>query len=168
MSLISSLYRVHCQNLLFLIKSEIRYISVFSSFIFSVTLCKVRNSFILFHVLCVLHLCGINFLSNTGIHKIFCAFRLDKWMLDMTEGPCRMRKKLSRNDLFYLHYPYRPELDSGDNKALKYKVASSWDSKEFYQKYRPQNLLERERDFVFEAQLEPEDPSDKVRRMSVG
>ena len=94
-------------------------------------------------------------------------FRLDKWMLDMTEGPCRMRKKMCRNDLFYLHYPYRPELDSGDNKALKYKVASSWDSKEFYQKYRPQSLLERERDFVLEAQLQPEDPNDRVSRMCV-
>ena len=89
-------------------------------------------------------------------------FRLDKWMLDMTEGPCRMRKKMMRNDLFYLHYPYRPELDSGDNKALKYKVASSWDSKEFYQKYRPQSLLERDRDYVLEAQLQPEDPSERV------
>ncbi|KAJ9586850.1 hypothetical protein L9F63_019532, partial [Diploptera punctata] len=89
--------------------------------------------------------------------------RLDKWMLDMTEGPCRMRKKMMRNDLFYLHYPYRPELDSGDNKALKYKVASSWDSKEFYQKYRPQSLLERDRDYVLEAQLQPEDPADKTQ-----
>lgn len=42
-------------------------------------------------------------------------FRLDKWMLDMTEGPCRMRTKMMRNDLFYIQYPYRPELDSGDN-----------------------------------------------------
>lgn len=33
----------------------------------------------------------------------------------MTEGPCRMRKKMMRNEMFYLHYPYRPELDSGDN-----------------------------------------------------
>ena len=34
---------------------------------------------------------------------------LDKWMLDMTEGPCRMRKKLMKNDMFYIHYPFRPE-----------------------------------------------------------
>ncbi|RZF45662.1 hypothetical protein LSTR_LSTR010613 [Laodelphax striatellus] len=79
--------------------------------------------------------------------------RLDKWMLDMTEGPCRMRKKMMRNDLFYIHYPYRPELDTGDNKSLKYKVASSWDSKEYYQKYRPQSLIERDKDPVLEAQL---------------
>jgi len=29
-------------------------------------------------------------------------------MLDNTEGPCRMRKKLFRNDLFYVHYAYIP------------------------------------------------------------
>ncbi|XP_073985786.1 WD repeat and FYVE domain containing 3 bchs [Rhodnius prolixus] len=61
--------------------------------------------------------------------------RLDKWMLDMTEGPCRMRKKMMRNDQFYKHYPYRPELDSSENRSLKYKVATCWDSKEYYQKY---------------------------------
>ncbi len=35
---------------------------------------------------------------------------LDKWMLDMTEGPCRMRKKMMKNDMFYIHYPFRPEI----------------------------------------------------------
>lgn len=29
-------------------------------------------------------------------------------------------------------------------KSLKYKVASSWDSKEWYHKYRPTSLLDRE------------------------
>uniref|UniRef100_T1GN59 Uncharacterized protein n=1 Tax=Megaselia scalaris TaxID=36166 RepID=T1GN59_MEGSC len=27
-----------------------------------------------------------------------------------------MRKKTMKNDLFYLHYPYRPEIDLPDNK----------------------------------------------------
>jgi len=40
---------------------------------------------------------------------------LDKWMLDTTEGPHRMRKKTMRNDIFYQQYPYRPELDLPDN-----------------------------------------------------
>lgn len=40
---------------------------------------------------------------------------LDKWMLDSTEGPHRMRKKTMRNDLFYQQYPYRPELEHPDN-----------------------------------------------------
>nr|XP_018916724.1 PREDICTED: WD repeat and FYVE domain-containing protein 3 [Bemisia tabaci] len=72
--------------------------------------------------------------------------RLDKWMLDITEGPSRMRKKMMKNDLFYIHYPYRAELDGGDNKSIKYKVASSYDSKEYYQKYRPQSLIDLEKE----------------------
>lgn len=44
---------------------------------------------------------------------------LDKWMLDMTEGPNRMRKKTMKNEMFYLHYPFKPEHEKG---TLKYKV----------------------------------------------
>ena len=40
---------------------------------------------------------------------------LDKWTLDSTEGPNRMRKKTMRNDIFYLQYPYRAELELPDN-----------------------------------------------------
>lgn len=40
---------------------------------------------------------------------------LDKWALDSIEGPCRMRKMLRRNNMFYLHYPYRPELENPEN-----------------------------------------------------
>lgn len=43
---------------------------------------------------------------------------LDKWLLDTTEGPHRMRKKTMKNVLFYLHYPYRPEIDLPDNVSL--------------------------------------------------
>lgn len=39
----------------------------------------------------------------------------DKWLLDSTEGPHRMRKKTMRNDLFYIHYPYRKEYDLPEN-----------------------------------------------------
>lgn len=74
-------------------------------------------------------------------------------MLDMTEGPCRMRKKMMRNDLFYLHYPYRPMLDAIENKALKYKVATSWDSKEYYQKKRfAHNWFDSEREMILDSQ----------------
>uniref|UniRef100_A0A6B0VGF8 Putative kinase a-anchor protein neurobeachin n=1 Tax=Ixodes ricinus TaxID=34613 RepID=A0A6B0VGF8_IXORI len=70
---------------------------------------------------------------------------LDKWMLDMTEaGPCRMRKKMVKNDLFYLHYPYRPDVEGGENRALKYKVATSFDSKEYYKHWRPDSLVEHD------------------------
>lgn len=44
---------------------------------------------------------------------------LDKWALDSTEGPNRMRKMMRRNHSFYMHYPYRPELDKGDNVSMK-------------------------------------------------
>ncbi|XP_014604234.1 PREDICTED: WD repeat and FYVE domain-containing protein 3 isoform X1 [Polistes canadensis] len=78
--------------------------------------------------------------------------KLDKWMLDMTEGPCRMRKKMMKNDLFYIHYPYRPELEHPDNKQLKYKVATSTDSKEYYLKQlgNSSGMFERERDPVID------------------
>jgi hypothetical protein len=71
---------------------------------------------------------------------------LDKWKLDMTEGPHRMRKKLIRNDLFYLHYPYRPEFDLGDNKTLKFKLPISHDSKEYFKRFRAENnsLIDRD------------------------
>lgn len=45
---------------------------------------------------------------------------LDKWMLDTTEGPHRMRKKTMRNDLFYQQYPYRAELELPDNVNYSY------------------------------------------------
>ncbi|XP_041362357.1 WD repeat and FYVE domain-containing protein 3-like isoform X2 [Gigantopelta aegis] len=65
-------------------------------------------------------------------------YRLDKWMLDMTEGPCRMRKKMMQNNMFFVHYPYRPDLE---DSPLRYKVAISFDSKEFCEHYRPQSIL---------------------------
>uniref|UniRef100_A0A8C2QLV7 WD repeat and FYVE domain-containing protein 3 n=1 Tax=Cricetulus griseus TaxID=10029 RepID=A0A8C2QLV7_CRIGR len=59
---------------------------------------------------------------------------LDKWMLEMTEGPCRMRKKMVRNDMFYTHYPYVPETEQETNvaKPARYRRAISYDSKEYY------------------------------------
>ncbi|RWS13484.1 WD repeat and FYVE domain-containing protein 3-like protein [Dinothrombium tinctorium] len=72
--------------------------------------------------------------------------QFDKWKLDMTEGPHRMRKKLVRNDAFYLHYPYKPEMDPSDSKLPKYKLPISFDSKEYYKRFRPENngLIERD------------------------
>lgn len=64
---------------------------------------------------------------------------LDKWTLDSTEGPNRMRKKTMRNELFYPQYPYRAELELPDNKQLKYKVACSFDSKKYFQVYQTSN-----------------------------
>ena len=53
-------------------------------------------------------------------------------MLDTTEGPCRMRKKLTPNPNFYALYPFRPELELAENKSLRYKVAVSLDAKEHF------------------------------------
>jgi len=36
---------------------------------------------------------------------------LDKYQLDMTEGPLRMRIKMEKNDEFYQNYPYRAKAD---------------------------------------------------------
>lgn len=35
---------------------------------------------------------------------------------------------------------------------MKYKVATSWDSKDHYHKYRPRGLIDHERDNVTESQ----------------
>lgn len=70
---------------------------------------------------------------------------LDKWKLDMTEGPHRMRKKLIRNELFYTHYPYRPEFET-EGKPQKFKHPISFDSKEYYKRFRSENtsLMDKE------------------------
>ncbi|XP_061906663.1 WD repeat and FYVE domain-containing protein 3 isoform X3 [Entelurus aequoreus] len=59
---------------------------------------------------------------------------LDKFMLEMTEGPCRMRKKMVRNDMFYIHYPYMPDTENCNpaQKPVRYRRAISYDSKEYY------------------------------------
>ncbi|XP_035234406.1 WD repeat and FYVE domain-containing protein 3 isoform X2 [Anguilla anguilla] len=59
---------------------------------------------------------------------------LDKFLLDMTEGPCRMRKKMVRNDMFYIHYPYVPDCEpnTASQKPPRYRRAISYDSKDYY------------------------------------
>lgn len=49
---------------------------------------------------------------------------LDKFVLEMTEGPCRMRKKMVRNDMFYIHYPYFPETETSTNSAQVFAFKS--------------------------------------------
>ncbi|KAG8454376.1 hypothetical protein GDO86_000847 [Hymenochirus boettgeri] len=67
--------------------------------------------------------------------------QLDKWMLEMTEGPCRMRKKVVRNDMFYIHYPYIPETEqeTSTTKPARYRRAVSYDSKDYYMRLMPGN-----------------------------
>lgn len=89
-------------------------------------------------------------------------------MLDMTEGPSRMRKKLTRNELFYLMYPYRPGMEAaeGRGRSLKHKVAVSRDSKEYYRRSRAAlNMFASEREMLLESQLPsldvPDVPEDR-------
>ncbi|XP_025205063.1 WD repeat and FYVE domain-containing protein 3 [Melanaphis sacchari] len=103
-----------------------------------------HQSFTVRYVLDQWYLIEQELTRERGLWGPFTSCKLDKWILDMTEGPCRMRKKMVKNHQFYNHYPYRPELESGDNKGLKYRVATSYDSKEFYQKYKLPTLLDME------------------------
>lgn len=60
---------------------------------------------------------------------------LDKWCLDMTEGPRRMRKKMfGFTKQFYELYPYCPEQFNPSNKSLKYRPPMSFDSQLYYLK----------------------------------
>ncbi|CAG7725994.1 unnamed protein product [Allacma fusca] len=70
---------------------------------------------------------------------------LDKWQLDTTEGPCRMRKKLIKNDMFYIHYPFidtNPSVSSlSSPKARRVNPPMSRDSKEFHRRFKHQPSL---------------------------
>ncbi|XP_072261545.1 WD repeat and FYVE domain-containing protein 3 isoform X2 [Pyxicephalus adspersus] len=118
---------------------------------------------------------------------------LDKWMLEMTEGPCRMRKKVVRNDMFYVHYPYIPEVEQDssttfafpctlpetsdgvlmvthEKKPARYRRAISYDSKDYYMRLMPGNPAVFQ-DTVEEssegeaAQHEPEHGEDTIAKV---
>jgi len=60
---------------------------------------------------------------------------LEKWCLDLTEGPRRMRKKMVNNTRqFYTNYAYHPEQFNPDNKSLRYRPPMSFDSRLYYLK----------------------------------
>ncbi|XP_052816149.1 WD repeat and FYVE domain-containing protein 3-like isoform X4 [Mya arenaria] len=108
-------------------------------------------------------------LRERGLWGPIVGSRLDKWMLDMTEGPFRMRKKMVKNDLFYVHYPYRPDMA---NSPLKYKVPMSNDSKAYYLQYRPQSLFGESAPIIklgmeelpaIEAEVEERSPEDIMK-----
>ncbi|XP_076043582.1 WD repeat and FYVE domain containing 3 bchs isoform X2 [Oratosquilla oratoria] len=95
-------------------------------------------------------------LRERGVWGPLKGSHLDKWVLDATEGPCRMRKKIVRNYRFYQHYPYRPQLEMNENRQLKYKVATSFDSKEYAERLRCESLLDlevKEKDTIVEEEL---------------
>uniref|UniRef100_A0A1A8RM48 WD repeat and FYVE domain containing 3 n=1 Tax=Nothobranchius rachovii TaxID=451742 RepID=A0A1A8RM48_9TELE len=98
---------------------------------------------------------------------------LDKFTLEMTEGPCRMRKKMVRNDMFYLHYPYVPEAETNTNsvqRPLRYRRAVSYDSKEYYMRLLSGNpgMYQHSVEHSTEgetAQQEPEHGEDTIARV---
>jgi hypothetical protein len=48
---------------------------------------------------------------------------LNKWMLDVIEGPSRMRKRMAPNRNFYRNYPYNPEIEAfATQEELNHKV----------------------------------------------
>eukprot|EP00794_Sanderia_malayensis_P012330 gene12330-13603_t len=62
---------------------------------------------------------------------------LDKWQLETTEGPCRMRKLLCKHEQFYTCYPYIGELQQKE-LIMKHRTPYSYDSELLYhicQKY---------------------------------
>ncbi|KAJ7327170.1 hypothetical protein JRQ81_016929 [Phrynocephalus forsythii] len=115
---------------------------------------------------------------------------LDKWMLEMTEGPCRMRKKMVRNDMFYIQYPYMPDTEHETNmlfefsskppetsddtipqkKPARYRRAISYDSKEYYRRLASgnpavfQDTIEESSEGEA-AQQEPEHGEDTIARV---
>ncbi|XP_023814561.1 WD repeat and FYVE domain-containing protein 3 isoform X4 [Oryzias latipes] len=96
---------------------------------------------------------------------------LDKFVLEMTEGPCRMRKKMVRNDMFYIHYPYIPETTTNSTqKPLRYRRAISYDSKEYYMRLLSGNpgMYQHSVEHNTEgetAQHEPEQGEDTIARV---
>ncbi len=74
--------------------------------------------------------------------------KLSKWKLDLTEGPNRQRKRLLPNTAeFYKHYQYKPTIDFlKPNK--KYKIPTSFDSKEYYNSFKVQSLLHHQQNLL--------------------
>ncbi|XP_058056243.1 WD repeat and FYVE domain-containing protein 3 [Anopheles bellator] len=66
-----------------------------------------------------------------------CSDSFTKWVLDNTEGPYRMRKKMLKNEVFHIHYPPREALqtnassDHQQQRQLKCRVAISHDSAKY-------------------------------------
>lgn len=66
-------------------------------------------------------------------------WKLAKWMLDMSEGPHRIRKKLVKNNEFFTHYAYRevPVQEAGEvgvpvgKQRVKYPISA--DSKVYFE-----------------------------------
>lgn len=61
---------------------------------------------------------------------------LDKFQLDVTEGPSRARKTLIPDSKFYHRYPYRPNLELQEAKPMRAKFAISRDSRSYFERMK--------------------------------
>nr|CAB3264215.1 neurobeachin-like protein 1 [Phallusia mammillata] len=59
---------------------------------------------------------------------------LMKWTLDSTEGPCRMRKRMTKDETFYERYPHRRKSEGDNSQKSKHKKPTSQDSWEYYRR----------------------------------
>ncbi|KAJ8022395.1 WD repeat and FYVE domain-containing protein 3 [Holothuria leucospilota] len=87
---------------------------------------------------------------------------LDKWMLDMTEGPSRMRKKMMKNDMFYSTYLYMEENNQEGNKSNKGRPATSFDSKIYARYSRTKSLLNTQKTDIVSPEPVDEQQVDGV------
>ncbi|KAK0399841.1 hypothetical protein QR680_003241 [Steinernema hermaphroditum] len=85
---------------------------------------------------------------------------LDKFQLDMTEGPSRVRRKMIPNPQFYRQYPYRPNLDLPESKALRSKFAISKDSKVYYERMKIRHPLTMD-NRILDTTAMPNTPSEE-------
>ena len=96
-----------------------------------------------------------NLTQERGLWGPFNESRLTKWCLDMTEGPSRMRRRMMRNELFYLHYPHRETYDAnGELKPHKYKRPTSFDSRSWYEQHHAISMFERDLDRTIEQEYD--------------
>uniref|UniRef100_A0A914HM60 WD repeat and FYVE domain-containing protein 3 n=1 Tax=Globodera rostochiensis TaxID=31243 RepID=A0A914HM60_GLORO len=114
------------------------------------------------------HYAEAELIRERGLWGPNCGSALNKFQLDITEGPCRIRRKLVPNPDFYRHYPYRPNLEGPKAKPMRAKVAISRDSKPYWErmsKKRAETMDERIVDF--QAGLMPS-PGGTVADQSPG
>ncbi len=93
---------------------------------------------------------------------------LMKWMLDLTEGPSRMRKRLVRNEFFYLHYPHREDVErEAEEKPHKYRRPTSADSARWFRQHQSLSMFEREDERIVEMEYDDCDVAVTDKNLSI-
>eukprot|EP00094_Tigriopus_californicus_P005213 TCALIF_05026-PB protein Name:"Similar to WDFY3 WD repeat and FYVE domain-containing protein 3 (Homo sapiens)" AED:0.04 eAED:0.04 QI:7/0.93/0.68/1/1/1/16/134/3650 len=105
--------------------------------------------------------------QERGLWGPYNESRLTKWSLDMTEGPSRMRKRMIRNDMFYLHYPHREYPEQDENKPHKYKKPTSFDSKLWHEQHHRLTMFERECEQIVEMEFDDCDVTVQDKTLTI-